>query len=251
MLTPKDENRVSKTELRNLSSIVGIMLVYHQVTMVKNLYHWTNSSWWEQPMLIAHLVPGYFAAVISRLNWKPEWNKSRRMLLWAAALGSTFAPDVDVIYNALFRGFINHSTLWTHSLIPHLGVGLLWWILSYLKKWPFLQTLIGLVTVGGLSHLALDVIAHSTPLLYPFSLTMFGIPPTRVVKGGILAYLTDPIFLFEPLALTLLACHWILSQYFASRVRAIALTVLWVGFISFTIGFLWMLPKMQAMVLQQ
>lgn len=202
-------------------------------------------------MLIAHLVPGYFAAVKSRLNWKPEWNKSRRMLLWAAALGSTFAPDVDVIYNALFRGFFNHSTLWTHSLIPHLGVGLLWWMLSYLKKWPFLQTLIGLVTVGGLSHLALDVIAHSTPLLYPFSLTMFGIPPTRVVEGGILAYLTDPIFLFEPLALTLVVWHWIRSQYFTPRVRAIALTVLWVGFISFTIGFLWMSPDMQAMLLQQ
>jgi len=75
-------------------------------------------------MLIAHLVPGYFAADHSQKTWPAEWSNNQRRWLWTAALVSTFAPDMDVIYNALFRGFINHSWLWTHSLFLHLGVGL-------------------------------------------------------------------------------------------------------------------------------
>jgi hypothetical protein len=101
-------------------------------------------------MLIAHLVPGYFAAVCSRPGWKTGWNKGQRVLLWIAALGSTALPDIDIIYNALLRGFINHSTLWTHSLIPHSVIGLGWLILRYVKRWPFLQMLAGLTAVGGL-----------------------------------------------------------------------------------------------------
>ena len=199
-------------------------------------------------MLIAHLVPGYFAAVKSRQSWKPKWNRSQRTLLWAVAFGSTVAPDLDVIYNALFRGFVNHSTLWTHSLIPYLGIGLIWWVLRHAKKWSLLQTLVGLIAIGGLSHLVLDVIAHGTPLLYPFSLRMFGIPPTRVVEGGIWAYLTYPIFLLEPLALALLAWHWTSNQNFRPRVRTLTLALLSVGFISFTAAFLWLLPDMQEAV---
>ncbi len=199
-------------------------------------------------MLVAHLVPGYFAVVKSRQSWKPEWNKSQHTLLWTVAFGSTVAPDLDVIYNALFRGFVNHSTLWTHSLIPYLGIGLIWWGLRYVKKWSFLQTLVGLIVVGGLSHLVLDVIAHGTPLLYPFSLRMFGAPPVRVVEGGIWAYLTDPIFLLEPLAFTLLLWHWISDQDFTVKIRTAAQVLLLVSFVSFTVIFLWLLPDMQAAV---
>ncbi|HEX9921242.1 MAG TPA: metal-dependent hydrolase [Anaerolineae bacterium] len=196
-------------------------------------------------MLIAHLVPGYFAAVKSQPGWKPEWHQSQQAVLWIAALGSTVLPDVDVVYNVLFRGFFNHSTLWTHSLIPHLSVGGLWLVLRSLKRWPYLQTLSGLVAVGGLSHLVLDVIAHGTPLLYPFSLMMFGLPPARVVEGGVWAYLTDPIFLVEPLGLTLCAGHWILKRNIAPRIRTIILTILWAGLIIFTVAFLWWLGDMQ------
>ena len=199
-------------------------------------------------MLGAHLVPGYFAAIKSRQSWKPEWNKSQHILLWAVAFGSTVVPDLDVIYNAFFRGFVNHSTLWTHSLIPYLGIGLFWWILRYAKKWPFLQLLVGLVVVGGLSHLVLDVIAHGTPLLYPISLRMFGMPPVRVVEGGIWAYVTDPIFLLEPLALTLLVWHWISNQNLTPRVRTVVLALILVSFISFAGVFLWLLPDMQKAV---
>jgi LexA-binding, inner membrane-associated putative hydrolase len=207
---------------------------------------WKRSS--EIPMLIAHLVPGYFAAVKSRPDWKPIWSKSQRTLLWVAALGSTVLPDVDVIYNTLFRGFINHSILWTHSLIPHLIVGLGWLILRYAGSWPFLRTLVWIVAVGGLSHLVLDVIVHGTPLLYPWSLMMVGWPPTRVVKGGLWAYLTDPIFLLEPLALALVGWHWILNQNFTSRVQTVLLTMLFVIFISFIVSFLWLLPELRALV---
>jgi hypothetical protein len=199
-------------------------------------------------MLIAHLVPGYFAAVKSQPTWKPDWHQSHRVVLWVAALGSTVLPDIDVIYNLLFRGFFNHSILWTHSVIPHLGVGGLWLVLRLLKRWPYLQTLTGLVAVGGLSHLVLDVIAHGTPLLYPFSLTMFGLPPARVVEGGFWAYLTDPIFLVEPFAVTLLAWHWIVKQNFTPRGRTVMLTVLWTGFVAFTVVFLWRLRDLQEVV---
>ena len=199
-------------------------------------------------MLIAHLVPGYFAAIKSQQNWSPDWNRSQHTLLWAVAIGSTVAPDVDVIYNTLFRGFVNHSTLWTHSLIPYLGIGLLWWLLRHTKKWPFLRTLVGFIVIGGLSHLILDVIAHGTPLLYPISLKMFGMPPARVVEGGIWAYLTGPIFLLEPLALTLLFCHWINNQNLTPRVRTVALALIVVSFIFFAIAFLWFLPDMQEAV---
>ena len=68
-------------------------------------------------MLIAHLVPGYFAAVQSKPNWRPEWRRSQRIILWSVAIGSTVLPDLDVIYNTLFRGFINHSILWTLTII--------------------------------------------------------------------------------------------------------------------------------------
>ena len=197
-------------------------------------------------MLAAHLIPGYFAAIKSQPNWKSEWSKTQRILLWTTAMGSTIAPDIDVIYNVLFRGFFNHSTLWTHSLFLYLGIGLIWWLLYYIKKVSFLQVTLGLIVEGGLSHLILDVIAHNTPLLYPFSMTMFGMPPARVVEGGILAYLTDPIFLLEPLASILVVWHWMLQRnFYRKQVRTVILTVVSVSFILFAVGFLWFLPDLQ------
>jgi len=120
-------------------------------------------------MLAAHLVPGYFAATKSRSTWEPEWNSKQRTFLWAVALGSTVAPDLDVVRNVLLHRFINHSVLWTHSIFLYLGLGLLWLVLHVLKHWPYLKAAVGLITVGGLSHLILDIVAHGTPLLYPVS----------------------------------------------------------------------------------
>ena len=196
-------------------------------------------------MLAAHLVPGYFAAVASQPQWGSEWGGRRRALLWVAALGSTVAPDLDVVHNILFRGFFNHNLLWTHSLFVHLSIVLCWWLLHRIGRWPYLQTLVGLMVVGGLSHLVLDVVAHSTPLLYPFSLMMFGIPPARIVEGGVWAYMTDPLFLLEPLFLTLAAAHWTLSRKPTPRVRTLTLVVLTSGLVSFTVIFLLLLPMLQ------
>ena len=120
-------------------------------------------------------------------------------MLWTVALGSTVVPDLDVIYNVLFRGFFNHSILWPHSLWPHLGLGLAWWALRRVGRWQYLQSLLGLAAAGGLSHLALDVFVHGTPLLYPFSMEMFDVVATRVVQGDVWVYLRAPIFLAEPL----------------------------------------------------
>jgi hypothetical protein len=196
-------------------------------------------------MLAAHLVPGYFAAVRSQSKWKPEWSTGQRTLLWVAALGSTFLPDADVIYNTLFRGFINHSVLWTHSLLVHFGIGLCWWLLRLFGRWPYLQTLVGLVAIGGLSHLALDVIAHNTPLFYPVTLVMIGVAPVRIVEGGVWAYLTDPLFLLEPLLLTLVAVHWTLHHESMRQLRRITLVVLASGLGLFVLAFLLFLPMLQ------
>lgn len=193
-------------------------------------------------MLIAHVVPGYFAAIESQGRWRPEWNRRQRTLLWIVAFGSTIAPDLDVIYNALFRGFINHSTLWTHSLFVHLSVLLIFWFLKQVKRWPFVQMLIWLTAMGGLSHLLLDVISHGTPLLYPVSVAMFGIPPARVVQGGLWAYVTDPIFLFEPCLLGLGAMHWIRHQVHNQQAQRVCLVVLTVGLGIFMTSFMLLLP---------
>jgi hypothetical protein len=199
-------------------------------------------------MLAAHLVPGYFAVVNSQRQWRADWNAKQRVILWMAALISTFAPDLDVIYNTLFRGFANHSILWTHSLFVHLGIGLCWWLLRRNGRWPYLQTLVGLVAVGGLSHLVLDAVSHGTPLLYPVSLHMFGAPSIRVLEGGFWAYITDPIFLTEPFLLALVAAHWTVSRKPAPRVKKLALFGLIGGVTIFTVTFLLLLPTLQSIV---
>lgn len=199
-------------------------------------------------MLAAHLVPGYFAAAKSQPYWKSKWRRNQRVLLWVVALGSTVAPDLDVIYNTLFRGFINHSTLWTHSLFVYLGVGTIWWLLRRIGHWPYLKTLTGLVVIGGLSHLALDVISHGTPLLYPVSLLMVGSAPTRIVEGGFWAYMTNSTFLLEPALLTVVAVHWILTRESSLRLRATAITFLVIGLALFAATFLSLVPMLQKVV---
>lgn len=162
------------------------------------------------------------------------------------SLASTVAPDLDVIYNAVFRGFFNHSTLWTHSLFPYLGLAFLWWLIRRNGGRPYLQMLIGLMTLGGLSHLVLDVVSHSTPLLYPFSFQMFGIQSSHVLHGGVWAYLTDPIFLLEPFLITVAIAHWITHHHTATpQLKKVALMGLAGGCVIFTVAFLWLLPVLQ------
>lgn len=197
-------------------------------------------------MLVAHLVPGYFAAVWSRPYWNLQWSRNQRVGLWIAAFGSTVAPDMDVVYNMVFRGFFGHATLWTHSIFVHLGIVLGWLLLCCIGRLPYLQMLVGLVVIGGLSHLFLDVISHSTPLFYPFSLRMIGAPSTRVLEGKLWGYLTDPIFLLEPLLLGLAAAHWTLTNRKATpRIKRIALVGLVSGIALISGAFLLLLPALQ------
>ncbi len=198
-------------------------------------------------MLAAHLVPGYFAGVNSEVTWPSTWNRKQRALLWAAAFGSTVAPDTDVFYNALFRGFINHSTLWTHSIFVHLGIALIWWLVWQSGRWPYAQTLIGLIAIGGLSHLFLDIVSHSTPLFYPLSLRMIGVASSHVLNGGFWAYITDPIFLAEPVLLVLAIGYWVSRQTTSPQIKQFALRGLIVALVIFTTLFLSFLPMLQAL----
>ncbi|HEY1013415.1 MAG TPA: metal-dependent hydrolase [Herpetosiphonaceae bacterium] len=196
-------------------------------------------------MLAAHLVPGYLAARAAKSGWPAAWGWRRRAALWAVALGSTALPDIDVAYNALFRGFFNHSTLWTHSLLPHAALALIWLGLRLGRIWRFGQALIGLAAAGGLSHLFLDAISHGTPLLYPFSLDPIGGGPERVIRGGVRAYLTDPIILFELIALGFAAWLAVADAGWPARVvRRWRLGI--VGGCAVACGmFLWRLPYLQ------
>ena len=163
-------------------------------------------------MLIAHLAPGFAAAIASQQYWDSGWGLRKRTGLWVAALGSTFIPDLDVIYNVLVTGIFNHRTLYTHSVFVHGTIALIWMVLVLVGRWRYGAILAGLAAAGGFSHLILDMIAHNTPLFYPVSMQMVGIAPERVVEGGIVAYLTHPVVLLEPL---LIVSVW----FYAHRVR--------------------------------
>ena len=80
-------------------------------------------------MLIAHLVPGYFAASFAQSRWPITWGRRRRTLLWITALGATVIPDIDVVLNVVSGKHINHSTLWTHSVFVYLAIGVIWFLL--------------------------------------------------------------------------------------------------------------------------
>lgn len=90
-----------------------------------------------------------------------------------------------------------------------MGLVLIWWLMRRSGNRPYLQTMIGLIAIGALSHLLLDVVAHSTPLLYPFSMIMVGAPSEHVLNGRVWGYFTDPIFLLEPLLIAFAVGHWI------------------------------------------
>jgi membrane-bound metal-dependent hydrolase YbcI (DUF457 family) len=195
-------------------------------------------------MLFAHAVPGYFAAALTEPHWRPEWTRAQRLLLWGAALVSVGAPDADVVFNAAFRGFVNHSVVWTHSIFLHGAVALAWLALRRSGRWPYLQMLVGLVAVGGLSHLLLDVVSHGTPLFAPFSPAVIGTAPARVQQGGVWAYVSDPSFLAEPLLLALATLHAVWQR--APRFGRPAALALGSGVVAFNTAFLVLLPLLQA-----
>lgn len=198
-------------------------------------------------MLLAHIVPAYFAVDVLKPKWSREWGRWQRVILWIVAIGSTIAPDSDVIINVLTKGFAGHSTLWTHSIIPYLVLGLGCMMLKRAKRAPLLSMCITLVLVGGLSHLVLDVIVHGTPLLYPINLTMFGFPPRAVVEGGLVAYLTHPILLLELILVGLVAAHWIAGRSQRIRSRNSWLLALSVGIGLVAITYCVLLPWLRIM----
>jgi hypothetical protein len=201
-------------------------------------------------MLIAHLVPGYFIAAKVEQNHIAEWNTAKQRLMWSVALGSTIAPDLDVVRNFLFRGFFNHSTLWTHSIFVYLGFGLLWLGCRKSRTLTYIATLMGIIAVGGLSHLVLDIVAHGTPILYPLSMMVFGIAPQRVIDGGVWAYLTDPIFLLEPLMIGIAVCHWIYRRAsLSAKTRKLFSIVVVCAILVFALAFVAFLPTLQRAVL--
>lgn len=197
-------------------------------------------------MLLAHVVPGYFVATTTTTAL--EWHPWQRRALWVAAVGSTVAPDTDVIYNALFRGFVNHSTLYTHSLFVHCIPACFALIFCFLGR-KFLAALCLVIMLGGMSHLLLDVIAHNTPLFYPLSTRMIGDAPLYITGGGLRHYMTHPLFLLEPFLLLLMAIHWIRSRAWPPPRRAALTLMLIGGWLLSSLAFMVMLPWLRSVIL--
>jgi len=78
---------------------------------------------------------------------------------------------------------------------------------------------------------------------------MFGAPSIHVRDGGLWGYLTDPIFLLEPLLLFLAAVHWVTHRsQITPRLKKMALLGLATGLVVFSAAFLLSLPTLQQMV---
>lgn len=197
-------------------------------------------------MLIAHLVPGYFIGVNAQKNWGDSWTSTQRRILWTVAFAGTFLADTDVIVNILFHGIFNHSTLLTHSLFPVLMFTLLSAICKYILRIPYISTALSLLALSWLSHLFLDALVHKTPLLYPLSSAMIGYAPPRVYAGGFWYYLTDPIFLLEPLLIMIAIGHWLYHRIDTIKTRRLMLSGLVGCYLIFATGFLFALPYLQS-----
>jgi len=86
-------------------------------------------------------------------------------------------------------------------------------------------------------------------MLYPVSMMIFGIAPQRVIEGGVWAYLTDPIFLLEPLLFSVAILHWINHQDRVPHLKKIVYFVTVSTLLVFVTVFLLLLPVLQRAVL--
>lgn len=81
-------------------------------------------------------------------------------------------------------------------------------LLCAVSKRRYLAWCLGLIAMGGFSHILLDAIAHNTPMFYPLSMHMVGIAPESVVEGGISAYIQHPLFMLEIVLWGTVLVHW-------------------------------------------
>jgi hypothetical protein len=102
-----------------------------------------------------------------------------------------------------------------------------------------------LLGIGWGSHLVLDMVVHRTPLFYPLSDVMMGYAPARVYEGGLFYYLTDPIFLLEPLLFAVAACHWLVVHTEKGKRRVLGLVGIVSAFMLGSLAFLLALPMLQ------
>lgn len=199
-------------------------------------------------MLIAHLVPGYFNGIISQPKWEQNWTQNQQILLWTFAFTGTFVPDIDVIFNILFHGVFNHSTLLTHSLFPVLIFIMIWSICKYVLHRDYFAEIWKLLAISWLSHIILDALVHKTPLLYPLSSEIIGYAPYRVYVGGIWYYLTDPIFLLELLLIAMGVGHWLYQRVTNKTTQRIFLSSFIIGYVFLAIVFVSILPYLQSLL---
>jgi len=109
-------------------------------------------------MFIGHLPAGYLLAKL--LEPQGQMRIKRSKLWWAAALGGSVFPDLDVLYFYL----VDNARTLHHHYFTHLPA--FWLCVSLLGVWSS-TTRIFLVAV--VSHLVLDTIAGGVLWLWPLS----------------------------------------------------------------------------------
>ncbi len=76
-----------------------------------------------------------------------------------------------------------------------------------------------------------------------------GIAPKRVIVGGFWAYITDPVFLLEPLLIAAALAHLIWHLPIEKKLRIAGVGGVGVSLVAFMLAFLTWLPVLQAAVL--
>lgn len=113
-----------------------------------------------------------------------------------------YDPGPGCYVQHCYTGHVRSHRAVDPRVFPYIDLLLVRRLLRCFGLWPYLQTMLGLAALGGLSHVALDLMAHGTPLFYP--LTMLGAgppPPTDTGITRVWNYIRRPVSLLEGLML--------------------------------------------------
>ncbi len=131
-------------------------------------------------MIFAHGPAGYLLSKsFFGKGWQQLLGKEKNILI-ASMIFFAIMPDLDFFYFYLINADTNHRNLLSHTPILYLGIGLLFWLVSFLRKNTrkklFLRFLAcSLVTGTIVGHLFLDSINAGVMWFWPFSERLYGI----------------------------------------------------------------------------
>lgn len=127
-------------------------------------------------MIIAHGPLGYLLAYSTRRWWQDKLTAQQRNVVYLVAFIGGIFPDADLFYYYLVDSTVSHRQLLPHSAVPYVLLILLGIVFLFvLPKLRFYAWLILAFSVGGLSHLAADMLVGMAAVFNPLSLEMYGL----------------------------------------------------------------------------